>query len=80
MTEFIKVNLTPEQIAEREAWEAGAYERAYKEVKIQRQSAYEQESDPLMAKYLRDELSKEEWQSKVQEIKERFPYPEKEAE
>jgi hypothetical protein len=77
MTEFIEVELTPEQIAEREAWAAGAYDREYAQVEQQRQNAYQQYSDPIMAQYLRDEATKEEWLAAVQKVKDDHPYPEK---
>lgn len=40
-----------------------------------RQMAYEQEADPLFYKYQREEIPKQEWLDKIQEIKERFPKP-----
>lgn len=75
MVEIFEREPTPEEIAEREAWAAGAYDRAYAQVEQERKAAYSQESDPLMAQYLRDEATKEEWLAKVAEIKERLPYP-----
>ena len=79
MTEIIQVELTPEQIAEREAWAAGAYDREYKAVEALRQSAYQSESDPLFFSYQRTEdgVTKQIWLDKVAEIKARLPYPEK---
>jgi hypothetical protein len=64
----------------RDLWPDVLYKVRYMKVERQRQSAYQQESDPLMAKYLRDEIPKEEWLAKVAEIKERYPYPERESE
>lgn len=79
MTEFIETQLTPEQIAEREAWNSpeAVYEREYAEVQRQRESAYRAESDVLRDYYLRGEnsVTKEDWLAKIAEIRERYPYP-----
>jgi hypothetical protein len=40
-----------------------------------RKAAYVAESDPLMAKMLRGDATKEEWLAKIDEIKARYPYP-----
>jgi hypothetical protein len=40
-----------------------------------RAAAYRAEADPLFFKAQRGEATVEEWQSKVAEIKARFPYP-----
>lgn len=77
MTEFIKVDLDPEIQAEREAWEAGAYDREVALVEQQRQSAYQQEADPLFFKWQAGEGTQEEWLAKRVEIAERHPYPDK---
>ena len=42
----------------------------------QRLFGYKKESDALMALYLAEEITKEEWQAKKQEIKDALPYPE----
>ena len=77
MTEIIVEPLTPEDIAEREAWQAGAYEREYKEVQRQRQHAYRDEADPLFFYAERGRGQKQAWIDKVAEIDARLPYPEK---
>ena len=41
----------------------------------QRAEAYSQEADPLFFKYQRGEVTKEEWEAKVEEIRTRYPYP-----
>ena len=41
-----------------------------------RQSAYAQEADPLFFKWQAGEATKEEWEAKRAEIRERYPYPE----
>lgn len=43
--------------------------------KANRAQAYKTESDPLFFKAQRGEGTIEEWQAKVEEIKQRFPYP-----
>lgn len=44
--------------------------------KNSRELTYRAESDPLFFKYQRGDATLEEWTSKIQEIKERFPYRE----
>lgn len=68
---------SPEEIAEREAWAAGAHDRAYAEAQQSRQSAYQAEADPLFFKWQAGEGTEEEWLGKRAEIAERYPYPEK---
>ena len=51
-------------------------EKQLAEARANRANAYTQESDPLFFKAQRGEATIEEWQAKVQEIKDRFPYPE----
>lgn len=46
------------------------------EIKLKRQSLYVTETDPLFFMAQRGEATIEEWQAKVQEIKDRYPYPE----
>lgn len=77
MTEIIEKELTPEEIADREAWEAGAYDRAVLECEQLRQAAYQAESDPLFFKFQRDEdgITKQAWLDKIAEIRERYPMP-----
>lgn len=43
-----------------------------------RMSAYALESDPLFFMAQRGEATLEDWEAKIKEIKERFPYPTKE--
>ena len=47
-----------------------------KKAQQERAAAYASETDPLAFKMLRGEITKEEWEAKVNEIRERFPYPE----
>jgi hypothetical protein len=53
-----------------------AQEQALNYAQKSRASAYQQEADPLFFKYQRGEVTKEEWESKIEEIRQRFPYPE----
>lgn len=57
---------------------AGAYDREKTLVEEQRKAAYIAESDYLRDYYLRGEngVTLEEWKAKVDEIRERYPYPE----
>ena len=80
MTEFIETPLTPEQIAEREAWEAGAYDREYDAVTEIRQQQYAKLSDPIFMQYQRGEATEQEWLDAVQAVKDANPYPVKEEE
>ena len=49
-------------------------EEPMKIAKENRSSAYRAESDPLFFKLQRGEATEAEWLSKVEEIKQRFPY------
>jgi hypothetical protein len=40
-----------------------------------RANAYRDEADPLFFKYQRGEGSEQEWLDKIEEIRQRFPYP-----
>lgn len=71
------VPLSPEQEAEREAWEAGQYQRDYDLVSLTRHAAYTAPggSDAVFMKYQRDEATKEEWLAAKAAIDEANPYP-----
>jgi hypothetical protein len=45
-------------------------------LKAARATAYTEEADPLFFKAQREEAELTEWEAKVQEIRDRFPYPE----
>lgn len=66
---------TPEQIAEREAWDAGAYQRAYDFVTVTRHQQYNLLSDPIFMQYQRGEATEQEWLDAVQAVKDANPYP-----
>lgn len=78
MIEIIEREQTPEEIAEREQYAASEYDRELSLVQAQRESAYRTESDFLRDYYLRGEngVTLEDWKAKVDEIRERYPYPE----
>lgn len=78
MTEIIEREMTPEEKAEREAWEAGAYDREYAAVEEARLQGYQRTSDPIMAQFLRGEKTEQEWLDAVQAVKDANPYPVKE--
>ena len=75
----ISVEMTAEEIAERQAqeavWEAETNQRLKVQQQAARAAAYRQEADPLFFMSQRGEATIEEWQAKVAEIKARFPYP-----
>lgn len=50
-------------------------EEPINKIKEIRASAYSQEADPLYFKAQRDEINIEEWKAKVEEIRNRYPYP-----
>ena len=75
MTEIIYRELTPEEIAERAAWEAGAYQREYDQVTRNRQAGYQSTSDPIFMQYQRGEATEQEWLDAVQAVKDANPYP-----
>lgn len=55
-------------------WESVQVEVHNEKAKNLRRAAYREESDPIFFDYQRGELQKEDWESKVQEIKDRYPY------
>jgi len=75
MTEIIQRELTPEEIAKRAEWEAGAYQREYDAVTEARRSSYQLESDPIFFQYQRGEKTQQEWLDAVQAVNEANPYP-----
>ena len=76
MTEIIEVELTPEEIAEREAYESGAYDRAYAQVQEERRQGYILTADPLFFGWQRGENTEQDWLDAVQAVKDTHPYPE----
>lgn len=71
------IPLTPEQEAEREAYQAGAFQRELDAVSLARHAAYTAPggSDAVFMKYQRDEATKEEWLAAKAAIDEANPYP-----
>ena len=47
----------------------------YITARSQRIYAHKNESDPLLAQYMAEEIEKSVWLEKKEEIKKRFPYP-----
>lgn len=66
---------TPAEIAEAEAWVAGAYQREYDAVTVARQAGYQSTSDPIFMQYQRGEATEQEWLDAVQAVKDANPYP-----
>jgi hypothetical protein len=50
-------------------------ELAQQEAQRNRAAAYAAEADPLFFKTQRGEATIEEWEAKVEEIRQRYPYP-----
>lgn len=75
MTEIIERPMTPEEIAEQVAWEAGAYQREYDAVTVARQAGYQATSDPIFMQYQRGEATEQQWLDAVAAVKEANPYP-----
>lgn len=44
-------------------------------VENQRRAAFQREADPLFFRYQRGEATEQDWLDKVEEIRERYPYP-----
>ena len=59
----------------RDLWPDVLYKVRYMKVERQRQSAYQQESDPLFFEYQRGESTEEAWKAKIAEIQARYPFP-----
>jgi hypothetical protein len=58
-----------------EGWEELRFEIEIEKIKEFRKAAYKEESDPLFFEYQRGDIEKDVWLSKIQEIKERYPFP-----
>lgn len=59
-------------------WQQVEYDIAHREVEKQRVLAYQLESDPIFMEAQRDSSrTLDEWKAKVDEIKARYPYPDK---
>jgi len=52
-----------------------AQEQALVAAERSRQTAFQQEADPLFFKYQAGEVDKADWLAKREEIRQRFPYP-----
>ena len=67
--------MTPEEKADRAAWEAGQYERAVEAVNELRLNAYRTDSDPIFFQYQRGEKTEQEWLDAVNAVNDAYPYP-----
>lgn len=74
-TVIIERQMTPEEMAEREAWEATWFEREFALVEEARLQGYQRTADPIMAQWLRGEKTEQEWLDAVQAVKDANPYP-----
>ncbi len=77
MTQIIYRELTADEIAEREAWEASAYDREVESMRQARQSAYQQLADPLFFKFQAGEGTEKEWLDARKQVVATYPYPAK---
>ena len=75
MTQIIYRELTADEIAEREAWDAGVHNRATEDVRKARQTAYQQTTDPLFFKFQAGEATEQEWLAARQEVVDANPDP-----
>ena len=70
------VELTPEEIAKREAYTRDVLPgELLAQTKQDRAAAYAAEADPLFFQAQRGEATMDEWTAKVAEIRTRYPYP-----
>lgn len=51
------------------------FEEACELIRVSRQGAYQTEADPMFFQVYRGEIDRQTWLDKIQEIKNRFPYP-----
>ena len=65
---WVVIEATPEEVEQRKADQLTS-------LKQQRAYAYTQEADPLFFKAQRGEILLSEWEAKVDEIRNRYPYP-----
>lgn len=75
MTEIITKELTPQEIADREAWAAEESDRQKEAVQKARQSAYQMTADPLFFKYQAGEATEQEWLQARADVVKTYPYP-----
>lgn len=81
MTQIYELNLSPEEIADREAWAAGAYNREVEAVRLARRAEYQAPDgvDDLLAQLALGEpgVTLDSIKKLKAEIKARHPKPEK---
>jgi len=66
---WVVTDVSPEEVERR-------IEAQHDQVRQQRADAYREEADPLFFQAQRGAATMDEWEAKVQEIRDRFPYPE----
>jgi hypothetical protein len=69
------IDLSKLKTAEQRA--AEAFDAEYSQQETLRQISYQKEADPIFFQYQRGTQTKAVWLAKVDEIKARYPYPEK---
>ena len=77
MTEIILRELTADEVAEREAYDAGAHDRAMEDVRRARQNAYQVIADPLFFKWQAGQGTEKEWLDARKQVDDDNPYPAK---
>ena len=65
---WVVTDVSPEEVERR-------LEEQREQVRQQRGDAYRQDADPLFFQAQRGAATMDEWEAKVQEIRDRFPYP-----
>lgn len=70
------VELTEEELAEREVWDAELPAKMRALVEDARRSAYQTYADPLFFGWQRGDNTEQEWLDAVQAVKDQNPYPE----
>lgn len=72
---FEPVQMTAEEIAEREAMAIEAARQEYEQAVELRRQAYSRIADPIFMQYQRGEATEKEWLAAVQDVKDANPYP-----
>lgn len=75
-TIIVEREMTPEEIAEREAWAAEEPVRQRAFVEDARRQAYQRDADPLFFGFQRGDNPEQEWLDAVAKVKADNPYPE----
>lgn len=70
-----EVELTPEEIAEREQWAQVQQDQAVKDAQDMRRQGYQIYADPVFFKWQRGEATKEDWDAARAQVEADFPIP-----